>query len=591
MKKTASLIVILILILSAMPFASVKPVFATGESWLTGWANRKSHIINNASGAGTNYQVKINVINGTTADSGNTVYENNSANSNWSDIRFTASNGNTLLDAWNETQINGVNLTCWVEISDNLSAVNSTIYIYYGNPSASPYWNGDNTFLFFDDFPDSSLNTTKWTKTTSNVTVANSIVTVSQSNSSWSGILGSISTTYGRWRSLSRLPNTTLYEVFGFANEATITSATADLVVLYRNPGFYYAYVHKHPNLDTSFTFTGSTSMLTYEIDWVSGNASFYKSDDYLGSDITNVPTIALNAVITAATSTVVATVFSDWVFLSKYVSPEPVHSTWGVLEYEVSYILTLYFTSGVSVITMNGTSYGNGSSLSYRLQNMTIVLQLSGLSGYAFENWTYGANSNTSNPFYLLLDVNYTVWCYLATFTATPFIFARFTFNNSAPYQNYDPVLFNGSLSNSSEVIISYLWNFGDSNTSTGITTTHIYSTEGIFIVNLTVVSATMTDTMLQNITVLSTSINVSFDWNDLLFGSGAWIPLIIIVAVMFVMVTWNRYAVIASLPIMAIMSLLYFQNTTVAYPLIWHALIMITSAIILLLYSATKK
>jgi hypothetical protein len=189
------------------------------------------------------------------------------------------------------------------------------------------------------------------------------------------------------------------------------------------------------------------------------------------------------------------------------------------------------------------------------------------------------------------LLDANYTIWCYLATFTATPFIFARFTFNNSAPYQNYDSVLFNGSLSDSSETIISYLWNFGDTNTSTEITTTHIYLTEGIFIVNLTVVSATMTDTMLQNITVLSTSINVSFDWNDLLFGSGAWIPLIVIIAVMFVMVTWNKYAVVASLPIMALMSLLYFQKTTVAYPLIWHALIMITSAIILLLYSATKK
>lgn len=47
----------------------------------------------------------------------------------------------------------------WVEISDNLSLGNATIYVYYGNDVAVTTSNGDNTFSFFDDFDD----LTAWT--------------------------------------------------------------------------------------------------------------------------------------------------------------------------------------------------------------------------------------------------------------------------------------------------------------------------------------------------------------------------------------------------------------------------------------------
>lgn len=84
---------------------------AVNAGWLTGYAYRKNHTINSASGAGTNYQVCIKVYSGSGTDGTETVYEatcgkvylNNHA-SNWpNDIRFTGSDGTTLLYNWKET--------------------------------------------------------------------------------------------------------------------------------------------------------------------------------------------------------------------------------------------------------------------------------------------------------------------------------------------------------------------------------------------------------------------------------------------------------------------------------------------------------
>ena len=36
------------------------------------------------------------------------------------------------------------------------------VYVYYGNNGASGVSNGDGTFLFYDNFDGSALNTSKW---------------------------------------------------------------------------------------------------------------------------------------------------------------------------------------------------------------------------------------------------------------------------------------------------------------------------------------------------------------------------------------------------------------------------------------------
>jgi len=130
------------------------------DPWLTGWMYRKSHVINPASGAGTNYQVRIKAHYGSGTDSGEDVYLNGKCRTDFGDVRFTKSDGTTLLDYWMESKTDSDNAVFWVEVADDLSTNAVTIYIYYGKSDATTISNGFNTFLLFDDFDDNQL--TNW---------------------------------------------------------------------------------------------------------------------------------------------------------------------------------------------------------------------------------------------------------------------------------------------------------------------------------------------------------------------------------------------------------------------------------------------
>jgi hypothetical protein len=55
----------------------------------------------------------------------------------------------------------------------------TTIYIYYGNPSATSQSNGANTFIFFDDFTGTTIDTTKWvTSGTGSYTISNGLLSL-----------------------------------------------------------------------------------------------------------------------------------------------------------------------------------------------------------------------------------------------------------------------------------------------------------------------------------------------------------------------------------------------------------------------------
>jgi len=135
------------------------------SNWpMADWNNRKSHVITGSSGAGTNYQVRMIVHKGTGADIGSDVYLGNNVRDDFGDVRFTASNGSTLLDYWLESGslISGSQAAFWVEIGADLSS-NQTIYIYYGNSGITTTSSGASTFVMFDDFDGNSLDTTnKW---------------------------------------------------------------------------------------------------------------------------------------------------------------------------------------------------------------------------------------------------------------------------------------------------------------------------------------------------------------------------------------------------------------------------------------------
>jgi len=152
----------LILILAPIiALAAFKPAGTKADWWNDHWQHRQRvDITNNESSDLTDFQVKITLDTATLITDGK-------MQSNCNDIRIADYNGNEL-PFWieeNDPGCNNASTEIWVKIP-TIPADGGTIYLYYGNPSASasPKQNGEQVFDFFDDFNDSSLDTNKWQK-------------------------------------------------------------------------------------------------------------------------------------------------------------------------------------------------------------------------------------------------------------------------------------------------------------------------------------------------------------------------------------------------------------------------------------------
>jgi hypothetical protein len=122
-------------------------------AWLTGYNYRKSVTLSRASGAVSNYQMKL-LVGESSGATGEDVDCGGLCLSTFNDIRFTTSDGTTLLDYWIES-ISGTTpnqlATVWIEF-DSIGTSSTTFYMYYGNAEAAAASNGANTFIVFDDF-------------------------------------------------------------------------------------------------------------------------------------------------------------------------------------------------------------------------------------------------------------------------------------------------------------------------------------------------------------------------------------------------------------------------------------------------------
>jgi hypothetical protein len=151
-------IVILITLMINTAGLYVKPVKAYDSNWLY---RKKLTIGGSTAGAQSDFQMQVIVHASTGTDSGMDVYCNDHCNSDFGDVRFTESDGDTDLDYWRQNFTSGTNATFWVEVDSIAASPDTTdIYLYYGNSSATTTSNGENTFEFFDDF---SGDLSKWT--------------------------------------------------------------------------------------------------------------------------------------------------------------------------------------------------------------------------------------------------------------------------------------------------------------------------------------------------------------------------------------------------------------------------------------------
>jgi len=131
---------------------------------LSGWNSsyRRAINISNTAGNQTNYQVLVNLTSSN--------FNFSKANSDGNDTRFTYYNSTSQteteipywIESWNST---AETAEIWVNVTYLEDNTNTTIYMYYGNPSAKSKSNGTNTFELFDDFSDNNISdwsTNEW---------------------------------------------------------------------------------------------------------------------------------------------------------------------------------------------------------------------------------------------------------------------------------------------------------------------------------------------------------------------------------------------------------------------------------------------
>ena len=116
---------------------------ATSQTWVNQlWTKRKPVTVDNTLNLEelTNYPVRVNV-----------QYDSD-MNTDFSDLRFTSSDEKTLIPYWIESYTASTSAVVWVNVPSISASSSETIYMYYGNPSASSESNPNGTFDLFVDF-------------------------------------------------------------------------------------------------------------------------------------------------------------------------------------------------------------------------------------------------------------------------------------------------------------------------------------------------------------------------------------------------------------------------------------------------------
>jgi len=117
------------------------------------WQYRRPVTITNPDGTIlTDYQVLISL---------NSSFDFIKVKSDGSDIRITGTDGITMIPFWIETWNPPTSASIWTKVL-NIPPGATTLYLYYGNITATSASNGSTTFRFFDDFESWGPGMTGW---------------------------------------------------------------------------------------------------------------------------------------------------------------------------------------------------------------------------------------------------------------------------------------------------------------------------------------------------------------------------------------------------------------------------------------------
>jgi hypothetical protein len=258
-----------------------------------------------------------------------------------------------LLDYWMEEKVDGNYAVFWVKVSSDLSINPVTIYIYYGKSDATTTSNGENTFLFFDDFLGTSYDPNKWqTVGSPTITVSNGELKIKRDSysGSWS-VHGLRSKTFqadekrlivkAKTNVFSDSCNVRVdmdYYSRGWTNKAMFEGSLKGIYheCDQRDTGGGYAYITMASGAATNSYYT------LYLARWGSSYSNGWVNGAYKGQ-----VTLCVNDGLTyiglfieewGSHGTIIGAY--DWMAVAKYVDPEPSHGSWGSEETFSEYVV-----------------------------------------------------------------------------------------------------------------------------------------------------------------------------------------------------------------------------------------------------------
>ncbi len=293
-----------------------------------GYGYYKTFPINGTTvGAQSLYQTKLTVYKGTGSDGAGVVYLNNRCQDDFDDVRFTKSDGETLLDFWQESLVSGTSCVVWIELdSIPISPGSAIFYIYYSNAGASSASDGTTTFPFFDDF---SGDFSKWSGDTASFTISSGIVSGVGTGSAWKTLISNTGTaaTLGAMRCLAKLTGNHWAGIT--LRKSDMSEYYADLLTAPSSVRLVRSAHVTNTQANSNFT-VGSYAIWDIIVNDNTNNQYQEAGVALTGSPITtNLPNVSDLRIVLLAYETT-AYIFADWILLRNWTTPEPTWGTWG---------------------------------------------------------------------------------------------------------------------------------------------------------------------------------------------------------------------------------------------------------------------
>jgi len=362
-------------------------IIQSAYTWPSGWLYRRAITINNTQNSDNlaDYQVNVTINTLNLISAGK-------MRSDCGDIRFIDSDDQTQLSYWIESGCNSASTRIWVKVPSIPASSTKTIYLYYGNPSATSQSNGTNTFDFFDDF---SGDLSKWVQRSGTWSISNGVLVSPSTGSGQQIVTANFAILNARIRASYRLvqgPDT------GGINNYCVLARTPDSSNYYWQSDWYTGNSHR---IDKAVA--GQGTLLTYTLRY--GDTNWHVSEFLLNGSILNASIDGKYKIsaIDSSLSNAAAVGFSscggqvadspfyvDWVFVGKYTSPEP---TTSVGSEEINQPPTLSY---VWESPTDPATYSPGATYRFNITACDINGAVD-ISTVLFE-WNGGANLTVTN-------------------------------------------------------------------------------------------------------------------------------------------------------------------------------------------------